>query len=99
MTMLTAEKASMQRTPAATTPAAALVAAAVEDYRHLLPAVQRERLLAVCLEALDGHRAGDPDPGPEVERLAGDMLAALCPEAPSGVRAALAWICGDVAGR
>lgn len=68
------------------------IAAAVDDYRDLLPTAQRQRLLLVCKEALDSDTA-------HVERLAGDLLGALCPDVPSGVRDTLAWICGDIAGR
>ena len=69
-----------------------MMAAAVEDYRALLPVPQRERLLLVCKEALDSHTA-------DVERLARDLLCALCPDVPDGVRDSLAWICGDIAAR
>lgn len=69
-----------------------LIAAAVDDYRELLPLAQRQRLLLICKEALDSHTD-------DVERLAGDLLRALCPDVPDGVRASLAWVCGDIAER
>lgn len=69
-----------------------MVAAAVADYRELLPLGQRQRLLLICKEALDSDTE-------DVERLTRDLLCALCPDVPGGVRDTLAWICGDLAAR
>lgn len=69
-----------------------MIAAAVEDYSGLLPLAQRQRLLLICRETLDSDTA-------DVERLTRDLLGALCPDVPAGVRDSLAWICGDLAAR
>jgi len=79
-------------TAAGRSTADALLVAAVDDYRQLLPTGQRERLLLICREALDSDTV-------DIERLAGDLLCALCPDVPKGVRDTLAWICGDIAAR
>ena len=92
MNTLIAETMTTTDTTAGRSRADALLVAAIDDYRQLLPAAQRERLLLICREALDSDTA-------YVERLAGDLLCALCPDVAQGVRDTLAWICGDIAAR
>jgi len=81
-------------------PTSVLVRAAVEDYRDLVPAAQRERLAALCVDAvatgrsLEGFHVAE-----RTELIAEALLELLCPTVPPGIRAALAWISGDIAQR
>lgn len=81
-------------------PAGALVRAAVDDYRGLVTDAQRERLTALCLDAVaTGRSLRGFQVGERTEMMAQALLDLLCPAVPSGIRATLAWICGDIAQR
>lgn len=81
-------------------PTSVLVRAAVEDYRDVVSAAQRERLAALCVDAVaTGRRLQGFRVGERTEVMTQALLDLFCPTVPAGVRATLAWICGDIAQR
>ncbi|MGN6251923.1 MAG: hypothetical protein ACTHNS_08950 [Marmoricola sp.] len=77
-----------------------LVRAAVGDYRGIVTPAEEERLATLCLEAVaTGRSLQGFAIGERTEMMAQALLDLLTPGVSPGIRATLAWICGDIAQR